>query len=356
MPPHANRPDASPAFTIVIPTYGRPDALRCAVQSVLQQSRPDWLLLVIGDACGDETAAAMSTFLDDARIRYVNLPERCGEQALLNSAAMALATTDYIAFLNHDDLWLPQHLALADRRMREAAADFFIGRSAWTWGQPSADAGVPALECLSPEPRDPLHFFLSGIHYIEPASAWVITRELARRVGPWRPALELFRTPIQDWAMRAWRSGARLIGAEQVSCLKFENQWAKGSLERKYDTPAAPQIALTAVICDQIRLAQLQRQLQQLSNDPAAVGRGMQPELAATNEPELRRIVHALISPQMASYYLQTGLDAYAWCCAEAGLQRGWRWRMALRKRTGEEQLAQPSLASVLEHLTRALP
>jgi hypothetical protein len=348
-------PDAGPAFTIVIPTYGRPDALRCAVQGVLLQSRQDWLLLVIGDACSVETADAMAPFLIDPRIRYINLPERCGEQALLNSAAMAVATTDYIAFLNHDDLWLPDHLELAARRLRDGGADFFMGRSAWTWGQPSEQPDVPALTSLSPDPREAGHFFLSGIHYIEPASAWVITRTLARTVGPWRPALELFRTPIQDWAMRAWRGGARVIGAEKVSCLKFENQWANGSLERKYDTPAAPQQALTAVISDRARLAQLEQRLQQLAGDPAAVGRGMQPELVDAGDPALQRLARMLVTPEMASYYLQTGLDVYAWCCAEAGRQRGWRWRAALRKRTGEEQLTQPSLASVVEHLAQSL-
>jgi hypothetical protein len=42
------------------------------------------------------------------------------------------------------------------------------------------------------------------------ASSWLMTRELADAVGPWRPGRETFVTSSQDWLHRAWRSGARL--------------------------------------------------------------------------------------------------------------------------------------------------
>ena len=61
---------------IVLPTYGRSYALECAIQSVLLQTYPHWHLLVIGDACGEETQKAIAPYLRDDRIRYVNLPWR----------------------------------------------------------------------------------------------------------------------------------------------------------------------------------------------------------------------------------------------------------------------------------------
>jgi hypothetical protein len=42
------------------------------------------------------------------------------------------------------------------------------------------------------------------------ASSWLMRRELADRIGPWRPGRETFVTASQDWLFRAWRSGARL--------------------------------------------------------------------------------------------------------------------------------------------------
>jgi hypothetical protein len=42
------------------------------------------------------------------------------------------------------------------------------------------------------------------------ASSWLMRRELADRIGPWRPGRETFVTASQDWIFRAWRSGARL--------------------------------------------------------------------------------------------------------------------------------------------------
>lgn len=344
-----------PFITIAIATYGRPDALRCAVQSVLRQTRSDWSLIVVGDACGEDTAAAMAPFLADPRIRYVNLTTRCGEQALPNSAVMAVASTRFIALLNHDDLWLPDHLQRACGQLEQSGADFFLGRSAWAWGKPSDEPGIPLLDTLSPEPRDPLRFFDSGMHYVEPASAWVFTRALAERVGPWRRASDLFRTPIEDWALRAWRAGARMIGAREVSCLKFENQWAEAAPQRKYDTPAAPQIAMTALIENPHRLALLRQHLAALEADPKAVGRGMRLQLAASQDPQKQAIGRFLLSADMARIYLQTGLDAYSWFCAETGLQRGWRWRWALKQRTGEDPVDPPSFASVVDQVAGAL-
>ena len=65
--------------SVVMATYNRPRALRLAVASVRAQTFTDWELIVVGDACTDETAEVVAGF-GDARIRFVNLPVRCGEQ------------------------------------------------------------------------------------------------------------------------------------------------------------------------------------------------------------------------------------------------------------------------------------
>ena len=52
--------DTRPAVSIVMATYNRPSVLAFAIESVLAQEFADWELIVVGDACADETAALVS--------------------------------------------------------------------------------------------------------------------------------------------------------------------------------------------------------------------------------------------------------------------------------------------------------
>lgn len=348
-------PGHPPPVTIALATYGRPDALACAVRSVLLQTFADWQLLVIGDACGQDTADAMAPFLRDPRVHYLNLPMRCGEQALPNSAAMAVARGEFVAFLNHDDLWLPDHLETALRVLRDSRADFFLGRSAWTRFARADQPALPDFIGVSPFPCQMSEVFLAGVHYVEPASAWVIRCTLAQKVGPWRCGADLFRTPIQDWVLRAWRSGARLVGAPAVTSLKFETHWSNEAPSRCYELPAALQASTVERMERPESLRELRSELAALATRPDAVGRGMTIELVSEIQPELRAVAQPLLTPWAADFYRQTGLDAFTWFCAEVGLPRGFRWRRALQLRTGEDGLAPPSLEQVIAHLRQSL-
>ena len=113
--------------TIVIATYNRPDVLRIAIQSIILQTFSEWKILVIGDNCEEETEKAVNSF-QDSRIRYINLPDRIGTQSGPNSVGIALAKTKYIAFMNHDDIWLQDHLEYGITTLEETKSDFFIGK------------------------------------------------------------------------------------------------------------------------------------------------------------------------------------------------------------------------------------
>jgi hypothetical protein len=345
----------SPQVTIALATYGRPDALACAVRSVLLQTFADWRLLVLGDACGQDTADAMAPFLRDPRVRYANLPFRCGEQALPNSAAMAVAGGEFIAFLNHDDLWLPDHLETAVGVLRDSGEDFFLGRSAWTRVARAEQPALADFIGVSPFPCRMSEVFLAGFHYIEPVSAWVIRRTLATRVGPWHRSADLYRTSIQDWVLRAWRAGIGLVGAETVTSLKFETHWSRTAAPRRYDTPATLQASTVGRMEQPESLLALRRELAALSRQPEAVGRGMVLDLVSEIQPERRDIARAHLTPRAAELYRQTGQDSYAAYCEEVGQERGWRWRWALALRTGEAGLVPPSLEQVIAHLRQSI-
>ena len=106
----APSPD-TPLVSIITATHNRSNVLAYTLESVQRSTVADWEHLVIGDACTDDTAL-VTAGLGDARVRFHNLAENFGEQSGPNNAGFALSRGSYIAYLNHDDLWFPDHLEL----------------------------------------------------------------------------------------------------------------------------------------------------------------------------------------------------------------------------------------------------
>jgi glycosyltransferase involved in cell wall biosynthesis len=96
-----------PRVSIITVTYNYGHFLPEAIQSVLEQTFPDWELIVVDDGSTDNTADVVASF-QDHRIRYVCQQNR-GNPAARN-AALKMATGEYVAFLDADDAWLPDKL------------------------------------------------------------------------------------------------------------------------------------------------------------------------------------------------------------------------------------------------------
>ena len=89
--------------TIVIPTYNRPDRLKRAVDCITNQSFSDWELVIVND--GDDMGLKdYFSSLSDSRISYTMNMRTKGGNGARNTGGV-LAKTDYIAFLDDDDLW-----------------------------------------------------------------------------------------------------------------------------------------------------------------------------------------------------------------------------------------------------------
>ena len=97
-----------PSVSVVIPTYQRRGLVRRAVASVLGQTFQDFELIVVDDGSTDGTGDALEGI--DERIRYTRQENR-GVAAARN-VGIRLARGEIIAFLDSDDRWLPDHLAV----------------------------------------------------------------------------------------------------------------------------------------------------------------------------------------------------------------------------------------------------
>jgi glycosyltransferase involved in cell wall biosynthesis len=96
-----------PAVSVIIPTHNRWPMIGEAVESVLRQSIKEFELIVVDDGSSDDTVEKLEAFGRDVRMI---MQARRGVSAARNKGASA-ASGDYLAFLDSDDLWLPEKLA-----------------------------------------------------------------------------------------------------------------------------------------------------------------------------------------------------------------------------------------------------
>jgi glycosyltransferase involved in cell wall biosynthesis len=98
----------SPPVSIIIPTYNRAALVQEAVASVLAQTWREFELLVVDDGSTDPTSEALAPYA--SRIRLLRRESRGGVSAARNTG-IAAARGEWLAFLDSDDLWLPEKLA-----------------------------------------------------------------------------------------------------------------------------------------------------------------------------------------------------------------------------------------------------
>lgn len=101
---------AKPLVTVVIPTFNRASIVGRAIRSVLGQTFTDWELLVVDDASTDDTERVVRSF-QDRRIRYIRHDRNRRVSAARNTGIRS-AQGEFVSFLDDDDEWLPEKLAM----------------------------------------------------------------------------------------------------------------------------------------------------------------------------------------------------------------------------------------------------
>lgn len=100
----------APRCSVILPTHNRAKTLPRAVASVLAQTMTDFELIIVDDASTDDTALWLDT-LTDPRIRVTRLERNQGPSVARNTG-LAMACAPVIAFLDSDDVYLPERLAV----------------------------------------------------------------------------------------------------------------------------------------------------------------------------------------------------------------------------------------------------
>jgi len=98
-----------PVVSVIIPTYNRASYIAEAIRSVQGQTYPNYEIIVADDGSTDNSAEIVAGFGD--AVTYVPLPHR-GQPAATRNGGLCVASGEFIAFLDSDDLFLPNKLAL----------------------------------------------------------------------------------------------------------------------------------------------------------------------------------------------------------------------------------------------------
>ena len=95
--------------SVIMPSYNTANYIAESVKSVIAQTYADWELIIVDDCSTDNTDEIIAPFLTDPRIRYLKNDTNSGA-AVSRNRALREAKGKWIAFLDSDDLWLPEKL------------------------------------------------------------------------------------------------------------------------------------------------------------------------------------------------------------------------------------------------------
>jgi glycosyltransferase involved in cell wall biosynthesis len=108
-------------ISCIITTYNRPEKLKKAVDSVINQSYTDWELIIVND--GGEVPK-----VKHEKARVVNLEKNFGSDTRPKNVGILEAKGEYIAFLDDDNVWRPDHLQILFKEIsRDPKLDLVYG-------------------------------------------------------------------------------------------------------------------------------------------------------------------------------------------------------------------------------------
>ena len=100
--------EKSPIVSVIIPTYNGSKSISATIESVLNQTFKDFEIIVVDDGSTDDTTVVLKQYKN--RIHYFRKSN--GGPASARNLGLRNARGKYIAFLDHDDIWLPSKLTI----------------------------------------------------------------------------------------------------------------------------------------------------------------------------------------------------------------------------------------------------
>ncbi|MBT2586303.1 glycosyltransferase family 2 protein [Arthrobacter sp. ISL-95] len=168
--------------SVIIPSYNSAAFVVDALESVFAQTRPADEIIVVNDGSTDETERVLRPYLD----RVVVLNQKNAGLSGARNSGIARATGDWLAFLDADDVWLPEKLARQISFIQDDATLVCIHTNFSTFGNQS-ESPPPFPAFLAG--RHDAQTLLKGDGWICPSSA-LVRRTVLARFKEWAPPAE----------------------------------------------------------------------------------------------------------------------------------------------------------------------
>ena len=204
-------PTEDPFFSVILATYNRGPFIASTIASVLGQTFGSFELMVVGDACDDDTGDLVCGFGSD-RITWRNLAVNCGSQSGPNNEGLRHARGRWIAYIGHDDIWAPDHLATIHGLVARDPAAAFVASGCIYHGPP--DSGLYFVTGLLEESQAVAEHFC-------PPSALAHRRDVVGHVGDWRDPRSIALPVDSEFQLRALAAGLRFRSTGRVTAHKF---------------------------------------------------------------------------------------------------------------------------------------
>lgn len=197
-----------PVVSVVMATYNRGNLLQYSIGSLLRGTYQNWELIVVGDCCTDDTEKVVASF-NDSRIQFFNLEINIGEQSGPNNYGVGLARGQYIAFLNHDDMWCDNHLQDNLDLLSQSDADLVFSQALLV----PFNAAVTLTGAVTEKIQDYAPWMSV------PATLWVFKKTLSTQLGTWHSCQDIRVVPSQDWLYRAYHEQVKMLSNPVVSAI-----------------------------------------------------------------------------------------------------------------------------------------
>ena len=179
--------------SVVVPVHNAGPYLVEAIESVRAQRYGAWELLLVDDGSSDDSGAVAGRYAaaDPGRISLLRHPDgRSHGASASRNLGLARARGEFVAFLDADDVWLPEHLAELVAGLGSApGAGFVYSRSLYwySWRHPAPRRDyIPRLHVPAGRPIPPPEFLIrcvQGTATVPCTSSILLRRSLLTEVG-----------------------------------------------------------------------------------------------------------------------------------------------------------------------------
>jgi glycosyltransferase involved in cell wall biosynthesis len=210
---------ADPLISVILPTFNRLEFLRAAVTSVFEQTFARWELVIADDGSAEETRVYLRE-LSDPRVRVLLRPAS-GNPAATRNAAIRAARGAYLAFLDSDDLWLPDKLETQVRLMQRQPERRWSYTRASRIDRAGRSLSEPRLQAWLPFDGDIVEPLLRLDALIATATV-MADRALVVEAGAFDEK-QMFAEDYDLWLRLALRSQVSVVDAP-LTCLRVHGE------------------------------------------------------------------------------------------------------------------------------------